>query len=113
MPTKRNRAGEQQNYVEAGHGDASGEYGDKESGSNKHFQQFKKPKETRSGELSKQQIQAMGSYVLDRKSLLTKDEKYFNGLISNFRYYTGMNNPLANQVVELFKNYANELRSVK
>ena len=30
MPTKINRAGEQQNYVPAGHGDASGEYGDKE-----------------------------------------------------------------------------------
>ena len=28
MPTKRNKAGNQQNYVPAGHGDASGEYGD-------------------------------------------------------------------------------------
>lgn len=45
MPTKRNRAGEQQNYVEAGHGDASGEYGDNATGSNKHIQftEFKKP----------------------------------------------------------------------
>lgn len=43
MPTKRNRAGKQQNYVEAGHGDASGEYGDNATGSNKHFQSFKKP----------------------------------------------------------------------
>lgn len=45
MPTKRNRAGKQQNYVEAGHGDASGEYGDNATGSNKHFQSFKKPKD--------------------------------------------------------------------
>lgn len=46
MPTKRNRAGQQQNYVEAGHGDASGEYGDNATGSNKHIQfaEFKKPK---------------------------------------------------------------------
>lgn len=43
MPTKRNRAGNQQNYIEAGHGDASGEYGDNATGSNKHFQSFKKP----------------------------------------------------------------------
>ena len=43
MPTKRNRAGKQQNYIEAGHGDASGEYGDNATGSNKHFQSFKKP----------------------------------------------------------------------
>jgi len=47
MPTKRNRAGNQQNYVEAGHGDASGEYGDNATGSNKHIQftSFKKPKD--------------------------------------------------------------------
>ena len=43
MPTKLNSAGKQQNYVPAGNGDASGEYGDNASGSNKHFQSFKKP----------------------------------------------------------------------
>ena len=32
-----------QNYVPAGNGDASGEYGDNETGSNKHFTNFKKP----------------------------------------------------------------------
>ena len=41
MPTKLNRAGEQQNYVPAGNGDASGEYGN-EKGGNKHFTNFKK-----------------------------------------------------------------------
>ena len=41
MPTKLNKAGEQQQYVPAGHGDASGEYGN-ESGSNKHFKSFNK-----------------------------------------------------------------------
>lgn len=46
MPTKPNRAGEQQNYVPKGNGDASGEYGDNESGSNVHFKAFKKPEET-------------------------------------------------------------------
>jgi len=45
MPTKPNRAGQQQNYVPAGNGDASGEYGDNATGSNKHFTNFKKPDE--------------------------------------------------------------------
>lgn len=43
MPTKLNKAGNQQNYVPAGNGDASGEYGDNVTGSNKHFTSFKKP----------------------------------------------------------------------
>ena len=47
MPTKLNHAGNQQNYVPAGHGDASGEYGDNDTGSNIHiqFKKFEKPKE--------------------------------------------------------------------
>ena len=47
MPTKINRAGNQQNYVPKGNGDASGEYGDNATGSNVHFQTFKKPEETK------------------------------------------------------------------
>ena len=45
MPTKPNRAGQQQNYVPQGNGDASGEYADNQSGSNIHFTSFKKPEE--------------------------------------------------------------------
>ena len=45
MPTKPNRAGQQQNYVPPGNGDASGEYADEASGSNIHFTNFKKPEE--------------------------------------------------------------------
>lgn len=45
MPTKVNRAGQQQNYVPAGNGDASGEYTDHE-GSNRNFKSFKKPEPT-------------------------------------------------------------------
>lgn len=43
MPTKPNRAGQQQNYVPQGNGDASGEYADEATGSNIHFVNFKKP----------------------------------------------------------------------
>ena len=42
MPTKLNRAGNQQNYVPAGNGDARGEYGDNATGSNKNFQAIKR-----------------------------------------------------------------------
>lgn len=37
MPKKINSAGQMQNYVPKGNGDASGEYGDNNSGSNKHY----------------------------------------------------------------------------
>ena len=45
MPTKLNRAGQQQQYVPAGNGDASGEYGN-DKGGNKHFKSFNKPTES-------------------------------------------------------------------
>ena len=44
MPTKPNHSGQQQEYVPAGNGDASGEYADNATGSNVHFNTFKKPK---------------------------------------------------------------------
>ena len=47
MPTKPNKAGQQQNYVPQGNGDASGEYADNASGSNIHFTNFKKPDEVK------------------------------------------------------------------
>ena len=37
MPTKPNKAGQQQPYVPAGNGDASGEYGEHGTGSNRHY----------------------------------------------------------------------------
>ena len=42
MPKKLNKAGQQQEYVPSGNGDASGEYAD-DGGSNRHFTAFKKP----------------------------------------------------------------------
>ena len=45
MPTKANRSGKQQPYVPSGNGDASGEYANTETGSNKNFVNFSKPKE--------------------------------------------------------------------
>lgn len=60
MPTKPNRAGNQQNYVPAGNGDASGEYGDNATGSNIHFVNFKKPDEVKQQESDKQETKNIG-----------------------------------------------------
>ena len=61
MPTKLNHAGQQQNYVPAGNGDASGEYGDNESGSNIHFKVFERPDDTsevKPNEIRKEDIES-------------------------------------------------------
>ena len=58
MPTKLNKAGNQQNYVPQGNGDASGEYADTATGSNIHFTNFKKPDET----------ETVGEEVIEQKS---------------------------------------------
>lgn len=50
MPTKPNKAGQQQPYVPQGNGDASGEYADNQSGSNKHFTNFKQPEQPKAQE---------------------------------------------------------------
>ena len=60
MPTKPNRAGNQQNYVPAGNGDASGEYGDNATGSNIHFTNFKKPDEVKQQESEQQETKNIG-----------------------------------------------------
>ena len=112
MPTKRNRAGKQQNYIEAGHGDASGEYGDNATGSNKHFTVFQKPKETRSKELTSKQIQEIGNYVLARKDLLKSDSNYYKRLINNLRYYNGSFGDLSGFSDDDLKDIIEELNNL-
>ena len=57
MPTKPNHSGQQQEYVPAGNGDASGEYADNATGSNVHFKSFKKPEnDTSKGAQSKTKL---------------------------------------------------------
>ena len=109
MPTKPNRAGEQQNYVPAGNGDASGEYGDNSTGSNKHFTAFKKPKkESRIKELDKNKLKQIGKYV-----------DYYQGSKSNqdfikdFRYYTGSFGNLSNFTDEDLENIIDEFRDLE
>ena len=55
MPTKINGSGGQQEYVPAGHGQASGEYGDS-TGSNKNFKSFKNPDKKESSDAQSNQI---------------------------------------------------------
>jgi len=68
MPTKLNKAGQEQNYVPAGNGDASGEYGDNATGSNIHFTNFKKP-ESAIDETKKEKVET------ESKSFTTFDKK--------------------------------------
>lgn len=70
MPTKPHKAGNQQNYIGPGHGDASGEYGDNATGSNIHItikeNEVFEPKKTET-KLGQKQIgdnkQQIGDYI--------------------------------------------------
>lgn len=81
MPTKPNRAGNQQNYVPAGNGDASGEYGDNATGSNIHFQNFKKPDDssTKTDE-QKQQFQKFEKQEQPKEQEKSKQQVLENSL---------------------------------
>lgn len=77
MPTKPNRAGQQQNYVPKGNGDASGEYGDNATGSNKHFTNFAKPKD--------EEIK-----VEETKVEQPKESKYLGGSEQKTNFYLSL-----------------------
>lgn len=66
MPTKLNKAGNQQPYVPQGNGDASGEYADNQSGSNKHFTNFAKPEETKTKIVEDKPKKDIGVQVKDK-----------------------------------------------
>lgn len=132
MPTKPNKAGNQQNYVPAGNGDASGEYGDNATGSNIHWTNFKKPEEkggfttfekketvvetpkkevkSRIDELSKKQKKEIGNYVYGR-SIDTLNENQKANLIKSLRYYSGSFGNLENFSDEDLLNIVREFTS--
>lgn len=68
MPKKPNHAGQMQEQVPAGNGDASGEYGDS-GGSNKHFTAFKQPKKVKPLKINRNDVESvsvrarMGDYI--------------------------------------------------
>ena len=65
MPTKMNRAGNQQPYVPQGNGDASGEYADNERGSNVHYA----PKETPKSDSSTKSIDKPSKEPAEKKTV--------------------------------------------
>lgn len=90
MPTKRNRSNQQQPYVPAGNGDASGEYTN-ESGSNKHFTSFKKPdsvEETGSTPSVKAKDSSQITEIKDNNQLIeqVKNNKVLETLTPKQRY---------------------------
>ena len=109
MPKKPNSHGDMQEYVPAGNGDASGEYGNSE-GSNKHFTAFKKKKETRTKELSKKQIKEIGNYI-DGYSLDNDEKK--DRMIRSLRYYSGSFGDLSGYTDEDLKNIIDELKDLE
>ena len=73
MPTKPNHSGQQQEYVPAGNGDASGEYADNATGSNVHFKSFKKPEnDTSKGTQSKTKLPKENKDKKEKKDQPTK-----------------------------------------
>lgn len=79
MPTKRNSAGQQQNYVPAGNGDASGEYGNNESGSNKNWSNPEKNSETSGKGLGVEITQGSGEISYKGKDY--KDQQEITNII--------------------------------
>lgn len=81
MPTKLNKAGQQQNYVPKGNGDASGEYGDSATGSNVHYKKAVKYKEDdkkpvgNKGKPQKKKITKYEDYEKRKSNLTFKQEK--------------------------------------
>lgn len=87
MPTKRNKAGEQQNYVPQGNGDASGEYADQETGSNIHFTNFKKPDDEEQSGLEKEVqkgFENFGKGIKQEFNAETIKKDIRNNLVSRF-----------------------------
>ena len=89
MPTKPNHSGQQQEYVPAGNGDASGEYADNATGSNVHFKSFKKPEnDTSKGTQSKTKLSKEKKDKKEKKDQPPKPhiqdaEKKIKSILSN------------------------------
>ena len=127
MPQKPNRSGQLQNYVPAGNGDASGEYGDNESGSNKHFTSFKRPDEkqetteketivetpkeetkSRLSELSKKQRKELGKYAYG-KDIDNMEDYQKENFVRMMRWYAGdeLKGFTDDEVLAIGKEFAN------
>lgn len=117
MPTKPNRAGQQQNYVPQGNGDASGEYADEATGSNIHFTNFKKPDEQEPKKFDK--FSKGGSEEFD----LEKAQKTFKeNLASRFntknteaveKAADGLKDSLNDEALKLYNDYFAENQKLK
>ena len=95
MPTKLNRAGNQQNYVPAGNGDASGEYGDNASGSNKHFTAFEKPKDNET-----KVVEQKGKGEKPEKKETSTKEQHIKSIESRFKEKNEKTKNFSNKIYE-------------
>ena len=130
MPKKTSSWG-QQEYIPAGNGDSSGEYAD-ESGSNRHFTNFKKPEDAIDktekeekiveepkavGKEEKKDLSSLQVNKLDKKTRKEvikyiygyKDSPFYDKdrLIRSLRYYTGSFGDLSNLTDEDVSTWKN------
>lgn len=116
MPTKLNKAGNEQPYVPQGNGDASGEYADNQSGSNKHFKVFKKPTEPQNkitesvDELKKQLETEKG--IFNRSRIREKIAALENGF-DNVEEYKKFNESKRKSALEEFEKSKIEKQKAK
>lgn len=90
MPTKPNRAGEQQPYIEAGHGEASGEYGDKATGGNVHIKITEKDEPIKTVEPTKtvapytasKQKEFIGNYIKEHSKFEAQRQELIQSMIN-------------------------------
>lgn len=80
MPKKPNGAGGMQEYIPAGNGDASGEYGNSK-GENKHFSSFKK------GSSAKSETKETSGTNKSSTPKAKTNKKYTKGTIANYKGY--------------------------
>ena len=119
MPKKINSHGNMQEYIPAGNGDASGEYGNSD-GSNKHFTNFKQPKKVNPLKVDRKDVEQVtiktnrGIYhkgyplnsVDDLMSRInaTKQETFNNGANISFQIKTKDGNVIETETFDNIKD---------
>ena len=113
MPTKLNRAGQQQNYVPQGNGNASGEYADSASGSNKHFTNFSKPTDEQKSfvEFKKQEEVVKPTETPKDSKKVVDDNGYEWTSQEHYDFYISMvTSGIKNHIVEPRSGFVKDLK---
>jgi hypothetical protein len=117
MPRKLNSAKQMQNYVPAGNGDASGEYADNATGSNKHFKAFYKSQvngEITGSNGNETLVKHSDTYSKIKKALDDKQEALLNNSFEDMvMAYAEKGNLIEDEANELLKLQAEAVKQHK